>query len=89
MNIEHWKQFESTGRIEDYLHFLSCERQEKTGREEDSRPGYPTAGLDRKQGKRTGNDGHAGIYMGDRDHTKADSGGGVRQAYQSFDERAR
>lgn len=30
MNMEYWKRFESSGRIEDYLNFVSCERQERS-----------------------------------------------------------
>ncbi|MDE7353726.1 MAG: hypothetical protein K2O06_11865 [Acetatifactor sp.] len=29
MNMEYWKQFESSGKIEDYLSFVSCERREQ------------------------------------------------------------
>lgn len=43
MDLKYWKKFENSGRIEDYLSFLSCERQERTagtGRlEEDSDAG--------------------------------------------------
>lgn len=28
MNMEYWKRFENSGRIEDYLNFVSCERRE-------------------------------------------------------------
>lgn len=85
MNIEHWKQFESTGRIEDYLSFLSCERQEEAEKERDSGSVPGEAGEDRGSRNRTGNDSHAGIYMGQGNCTKAGSCGGVRQTYQSFD----
>lgn len=27
MKLEYWKQFENSGRIEDYLSFVACERQ--------------------------------------------------------------
>ena len=33
MNLEYWKQFENSGRIEDYLSFVACDRQEDTGKE--------------------------------------------------------
>ncbi|MCI9319888.1 MAG: hypothetical protein HFH05_07415 [Lachnospiraceae bacterium] len=33
MNLEYWKQFENSGRVEDYLSFLSCDRQENAGKE--------------------------------------------------------
>lgn len=64
MNLEYWKQFEHSGRIEDYLSFVACDRQEST-------EGQQQAGEHRD----------AGIYMRDRDHTKADSRGGIRQTY--------
>jgi hypothetical protein len=32
MNMEYWKQFESSGKIEDYLSFVSCERRERDSR---------------------------------------------------------
>lgn len=66
MDLKYWKQFENSGKIEDYLNFVSSTRQE-TERE--------------KTAKEIG---HAGVYMGDGDHTEADTGGRVRQAYQSF-----
>ena len=28
MNLEYWKQFENSGRIEDYLSFVAYDRQE-------------------------------------------------------------
>ncbi len=32
MNIKYWKRFESSGKIEDYLSFVSCkERDEEQG----------------------------------------------------------
>lgn len=31
MNLEYWKQFENSGRIEDYLSFVACGRQEDAG----------------------------------------------------------
>lgn len=34
MNLEYWKQFESSGRIEDYLSFVACDRQKNTGRQD-------------------------------------------------------
>ena len=69
MNLEYWKQFENSGRIEDYLSFVACDRQENTGRENTER------------NDRAGEHRDAGIYMRDRDHIKADSRGGIRQTY--------
>ena len=83
MNIEHWKQFESTGRIEDYLHFLSCERQERSEREADS-GNAPGAAGDSSRDWMDHNS-HAGIYIGDRNHIEANPGRGIRQTYQPFD----
>ena len=31
MNREYWKKFENSGKIEDYLAFLSCERRREAG----------------------------------------------------------
>lgn len=66
MDLKYWKQFENSGKIEDYLAFVASTRQE----------------TERKN--KAKEIGHAGLYMGDRDHTEADTGGRVRQAYQSF-----
>ena len=62
MEERYWKQFVSSGSVEDYLTFVSNVKQEQT-----------------KKGD------HAGLYMGDWNHTEAEPGGGVRQAYQPFD----
>ncbi len=43
MNLEYWKQFESSGRIEDYLSFVACARQEDA-------KGHDGAGEDRDAG---------------------------------------
>ena len=34
MNQEYWKQFENSGRIEDYLSFVACDRQEDRERKD-------------------------------------------------------
>ena len=62
MKERYWKQFESSGKVEDYLSFVSNVRQEQTEKGD-----------------------YAGLYMGDRNHTETEPGGGVRQAYQPFD----
>ena len=67
MNLKYWKQFETSGRIEDYLAFVNSGGQ----------------GADR--GDQAKENGDAGVYMGDGNHTEAVSGGGIRQAYQPFD----
>ena len=66
MDLKYWKQFESSGKIEDYLAFVSSARQET------------------ERGKKAKESGHAGVYLGDGNHTEAESGGGIRQTYQSF-----
>ncbi|MCM1027232.1 MAG: hypothetical protein NC432_12415 [Roseburia sp.] len=33
MNTRYWKRFENSGKIEDYLAFLACERSEGEGGE--------------------------------------------------------
>ena len=67
MNLKYWKQFEISGKIEDYLAFVNsvCQGTER--------------------GEQAKERGHAGIYMGDGNHTETDAGGGIRQAYQPFD----
>ena len=60
MDLKYWKQFEESGKIEDYLTFVSSTRQ---GTEKENQA---------KEGS------HAGVYMGDGNHTEADSGGRVR-----------
>lgn len=59
MNLKYWKQFEDSGKIEDYLAFVSGQRQEAMG------------------GEPAEENGHAGIYLGDRNRAKAVPGGGV------------
>lgn len=34
MNLEYWKQFENSGRIEDYLSFVACDRQGNVKKED-------------------------------------------------------
>lgn len=66
MNLEYWKQFENTGRIEDYLSFVACDRQDTDNKGKEDQAGEHR---------------DAGIYMRDRNHIKADSRGGIRQTY--------
>lgn len=68
MEEKYWKQFESSGKIEDYLTFVSKNRQEEMAKAVQMREG-----------------GHAGIYIGDRNHFEADPSRGIRQTYQPFD----
>ena len=69
MDEKYWKQFEASGRIEDYLTFVS-KREEAgaTNRTEQVKQG-----------------GHAGIYNCNGNDTQAVSHRGVRQTYQPFD----
>lgn len=62
MEERYWERFLSSGKVEDYLSFVSNVRQEQS-----------------KKGD------HAGLYIGDRNHTETEPCRGVRQAYQSFD----
>ncbi len=39
MNEKYWKQFENSGKIEDYLTFLACARQENSETEKQSKEG--------------------------------------------------
>lgn len=59
MNLKYWKQFETSGKVEDYLNFVSMEKGET------------------ERGEPTGENGHAGIYMGDGNHTETVSDRGV------------
>ena len=34
MDLRYWKQFENSGKIEDYLTFAACSRQEESRRTE-------------------------------------------------------
>lgn len=61
---ECWKQFECSGRIEDYLSFVSSAGQtgcDRTGRKRKTGEGY------------SGEDEYAGIYMGDGNYSETDS----------------
>lgn len=80
MNLEYWKRFENSGKIEDYLNFVSCERQERsasranlerhgTGDADTVRNGRPE--ID------SGEDLYAGKYHTDGDCFEAVSRGGI------------
>ena len=60
MNLKYWKQFETSGKIEDYLAFVS------------------SVGQEAERVEQAEGNGHAGVYMGDRDHIETDTGWGVR-----------
>lgn len=63
MEEKYWKQFENSGRIEDYLTFVSGSGRE-TG------DAHMECGQ-MKEGS------HAGIYNDDRNRTEANPGGGI------------
>ena len=67
MNLKYWKQFETSGKIEDYLAFVN------------------SVGQGAGRGEQAKESGHAGVYLGDGNHTETEPGGGIRQAYQPFD----
>lgn len=64
MNMEYWKRFENTGKIEDYLSFVSCERYES----------IMVTGEKNQFGESL----HAGADHTDRDSIKAVSRGRIR-----------
>ena len=59
MNLKYWKQFETSGKIADYLAFVNSAKQ----------------GAER--GEQTKESGHAGVYMGDGNHTETGACGGI------------
>ena len=67
MDLKYWKQFESSGKIEDYLTFVSNVRREA------------------EIGNKAKESGHAGVYMGDGNHTETEPDWRVRQTHQPFD----
>ena len=67
MNLKYWKQFETSGKIEDYLAFVSNE------------------GQGARRGEQVKESGHAGVYMGDGNHTETEPDWRVRQTHQPFD----
>ena len=69
MDEKYWKQFEASGRIEDYLTFVS-----KRGEAE---------GTNRTE--QVGQSGHAGIYNRNGNDTETISHRGIRQTYHPFD----
>lgn len=80
MDMEYWKRFENSGRIEDYLNFVSCERREGGAAGTDSTGNAAWDGgllrKDRMEG-RSGEDLHAGKRNIDRNHIEAVSRGRI------------
>ncbi len=60
MDLTYWKRFEQSGKIEDYLSFVS------NGKKTEETEEHPAK-----------EDGYAGVYMGNGDHTETGAGGGV------------
>jgi hypothetical protein len=60
--FDYWKCFTSTGRIDDYLHYIACTREEGTDEpakgSDRSKEGGLIAGIDYSNGD--GSVGHAG-----------------------------
>lgn len=80
MNMEYWKRFENSGRIEDYLNFISCERQERSASGADfERNGTRDAGTvrDGRPEIYSGEDSYAGKYDTDGNCIEAVSRGGI------------
>ena len=63
MDLKYWKQFESSGKVEDYLTFAAYSTQARE------------IGTETEQVKE---DGHAGTYNGDRNRAESISGGRIR-----------
>lgn len=67
-NINYWKQFENTGKIEDYLSYKSCRRE----------PGYFVGDKgNQSMDAREDENPYAGVRMCDRNDTKADAHWGI------------
>ncbi len=63
MDLKYWKQFESSGKIEDYLMFAA----------------YSTQARDiETEARQVKEDSHAGTYNGDRNRAESISGGRIR-----------
>lgn len=80
MNMEYWKRFENSGRIEDYLNFVSCERQERSASGADfERNGTRDAGTvrDGRPERYSGEDSYAGKHDTDGNCIEAVSRGGI------------
>lgn len=80
MNMEYWKRFENSGKIEDYLNFVSCERQERSASGANfERNETGDAGMVRNGRPEiySGEDPYAGKYHTDGDCFEAVSRGGI------------
>lgn len=63
MDLKYWKQFESSGKVEDYLMFAA----------------YSTQARDiETETRRVKTESHAGTYYGDRNRAEGISGGRIR-----------
>lgn len=71
--LNYWKQFEHTGKVEDYLSYKSY-----VGMNAAKGALKPVEGLHRMEERgRTGADSHAGIYMGNRNDIETDAYRGI------------
>lgn len=79
--LNYWTQFEHTGRVEDYLSYVSGQRAQQASREQYSADGHREGcgenrdGEQDGKGNRTGANPYAGIHMGNRNHTETDARG--------------
>ena len=91
MDEKYWRQFENSGRIEDYLNFVSHRDDAYNGIGNDFTNEFATELTDRNAAemkvKQVKADTHAGTYLRDGDDIEDLSRGGVRQAHYPFDER--
>ena len=68
--LNYWEQFEHTGRVEDYLSYLSSGK-------ENTQPERCVDSDGRGSGNWAGENPYAGIHMCDRDDIKADAYRGI------------
>ncbi|MBR1931173.1 MAG: hypothetical protein IJ833_06830 [Lachnospiraceae bacterium] len=67
----YWKQFEHTGKVEDYLSYRSQTRKSEEASDADAVASWEMAG-------KSGGNPYAGIPMGDRNHIETDPYRGIR-----------
>lgn len=67
--LNYWKQFEHTGSVEDYLSYLSSEKEILQGKQKSS--------FGEDCGDKAGENPYAGIHMCNRDDIKTDAYRGI------------